>query len=146
MKTRYILSLAGVAIATALFFRPLAAQQVATDILDDVVVDRVDYNAIIKVVFKRPFRYISHSPTRTGNTINVRIDILDSNRSTADQLIDNESIPVSDDKGTGLSEVVYEKNGRNSKYILFYFNHDVSFEVLQGTDQRSLSIIIYGLE
>jgi hypothetical protein len=76
----------------------------------------------------------------------VRIDIIDQQLTMEDRPVDNESIPLSNDKGTGLNEVVYEKNGRNSKYVIFYFDRTVSFEVIPGSDQRSLSIVIYGLD
>jgi hypothetical protein len=122
------------------------AQQVATQVLDDIVISRSDYNAIIKVHFKQPFLYMSHSPVKTGDAINVRVAIIERPLSTEDQLVDNESIPLADDKGTGLTEVVYEKNGRNSNYVIFYFENDVSFEVIQGSDHRSLSVVIYGLK
>lgn len=131
---------------SGLLLKPSSAQQVATHILDDVAIERASYNAVIKVQFKQPFRYLSHSPANTGDTINVKIDIIDQQLSIEDQLVDNESIPLSDDKGTGLTEVVYEKNGRNSKYIIFYFDRNVSFEVIQGSDQRSLSIAVFGLD
>ena len=132
--------LAGLLIVTA------NAQQVATDVLDEVAIKRTDYNAIIKVHFKQPIRYISHSPVKSGDTINVRVDTIARISSTQNQPIENESIRVSEHKDTGLDEVVYETTGRNSKYVIFYFNKNVSFEVIQGSDQRSLSIVIYGLD
>ena len=146
MKTRFILPIVIAALALTVLTRLSNAQQVATDILDDVSIERADYNAVIKVTFKRPFRYISHSPTKSGNSINIKIDILDNNLTLNDQLIDNESIVVKNNKGTGLTEVDYERNGRNSKYLIFYFDKNVSFEVIQGSDQRSLSVVIYGLD
>jgi len=146
MKRKYLLSVTAILLAMTLLFRLSNAQQVATEILDDVVIDRIDYNAVIKVEFKRLFRYISHSPTSTGRTINVRIDIPDINLPSIGPLVDNESIPIKNDKNTGLREVVYERDGRNSSYLIFYFDKDVSFEVVQGSDQRSLSVIVYGLK
>lgn len=142
----YLLTMISVsAVVLLLLYRPLSAQQVATDILDNVVIDRMDYNAVIKVEFKQLFRYISHSPVKKGNTINVRISVPDVASAGTGQLVDSESIQVTNDKDTGLSEVVYERQGRNASYLVFYFNKDVSFEVIQGSDQRSLSVIVYGL-
>lgn len=147
-KIRSCYSLAFIAIVMILLvlYKPLNAQQVATNILDDVVVERSDFNAVIKVLFKQPFRYISHSPSKVGNTINVRVRVIESDINNSNQIIDNESLVIKDDKNTGLAEVVYEKNGPASQYIIFYFNKDVSFEVIQGSDQRNLSIIVYGME
>lgn len=146
LKSLYLLAMAVSVITLFVLYKPLNAQQIATQILDDVVIERADYNAVIKVLFKRPFRYISHSPAKTGNSINVRISILEGNLINDEQIIDSESIVIKDGKSTGLTEVIYDNSGRNSKYVILYFNKDVSFEVIQGSDQRNLSFIIYGLE
>lgn len=144
MKLFWVLLLSG-AIVTLVSISS-NAQQVATQVLDDIVIARADYNAVIKVYFKQPIRYLSHSPVKAGDAINVRVAIIERPLSAEDQLVDNESIPLADDKGTGLTEVVYEKNGRNSNYVIFYFDNDVSFEVIQGSDHRSLSVVVYGLK
>lgn len=146
MKMQYLVAMVVPAIILFVLYKPLNAQQIATQILDDVVIERADYNAVIKVLFKRPFRYISHSPAKTGNSVNVRIDLIEGSLINDEQIIDNESIVIKDSKNTGLTEVVYDNSGRNSKYIILYFSKDVSFEVIQGSDQRNLSFIIYGLE
>lgn len=146
VRSYYPLAIVALAMLMLVLYKPLSAQQVATDILDDVVIERSDFNAVIKVLFKQPFGYISHSPTKSGNTINVRVRIIESDINSSSQIIDNESIVVKDGKGTGLTEVIYEKNGPSSQYINFYFNKDVSFEVIQGSDKRSLSIIVHGME
>ena len=145
-KAILMLSTCVLSIFIALIYRPLDAQQVATDILDDVVIERSDYNAVIKVIFKQPFRYISHSPKASGDSINVKVNVVRSRLSLEDRLINNESIILKDDKGTGLNEVVYEEQGLNSNFVSFYFEKNVSFELVQGSDKRSLSIIIFGLE
>jgi hypothetical protein len=145
-KLAYLMTMISVsAVMLLLLYRPLGAQQVATDILDNVVIERMDYNAVIKVEFKQLFRYISHSPVKKGNAINVRISVPDIASAGSGQLVDSEAIQIQDDKDTGLIEVVYERQGFNSSYLIFYFNKDVSFEVIQGSDQRSISVIVYGL-
>jgi len=127
-----------------LFTNTVQAQQVATEILDDVVITRTDYNAVIKVLFKRPLTYLSHSPANTGNTINVRVNLLgDFSRSRLNP-IENESININSD--TGLTEVIFEKIGNSSNSITFYFHKPVSYNVIQSSDQRSLSIVVYGLD
>ena len=141
-----ILATAMTVLLLSLGYKTLYAQQVATHILDDVLIERTDYNAIIKVLFKQPFRYISHNPTSTGNTINIKLNIINPQLSQIDQPVNNESISLIDNKGTGLNEVVYEKNGRNSEFVIFYFDKTNSFEVIQGSDPRSLTIVIFGLE
>lgn len=127
-----------------LFAYPAQAQQAATEVLDDVVIKQSGYNAVIKVLFKRPIAYLSHSPESSGNTINVRITLPGIFSGSEIGILRSESIHV--DSDTGLNEVVFENISNSSSSILLYFSKTVSYDVIQGSDQRSLSIVIYGLD
>jgi hypothetical protein len=129
-------------LAIGFFSNSIRAQQVATEILDDVVIKQSDYNAVIKILFKRPVAYLSHNPANSGSTINVSVNLLGS--LSRNDTIDTESIRVISD--TGLTEVVFEKLSGSSASILLYFSKNVSYEVIQSSDQRGLSIVIYGLD
>lgn len=135
---------AGLLYSIILFACPAQAQQAATEVLDDVVIKQSNYNAVIKVLFKRPVAYLSHSPESNGNTINVRITLPGILSRNVIGLLRSESIHVNSD--TGLNEVVFENISNSSSSILLYFSKNVSYDVIQGNDQRSLSIVIYGLD
>lgn len=136
-------SLRSLFIASIVFFScAIQAQQVATEILDDVVIKQSDYNAVIKVLFKRPIVYLSHNPANSGSTINISVNLLGS--LSRNDSIDTESIRVNSD--TGLTEVIFEQTGGSTASILFYFSKNVSFEVIQSSDQRGISIVVYGLD
>jgi len=128
--------------STVFFSCTVHAQQVAVDVLDDVVITKADYNAVIKVLFKRPITYLSHSPESEGKTINIVINLPGTRTTNAISTIRSESIRVNSD--TGLTDVVFENVSNTSNSILLYFTKNVSYDVIQGNDHRSLSIIIYG--
>lgn len=119
------------------------AQQIATEVLDDVVIQRSSFNAVVKVLFKKPLRYLSHSPAHNGKTLIIRVNLVSSGTRFVNAELENESIIVNSD--TGLNEVVFEPSGTTNSTILFYFDDSVSYDVVPGSDQRSLSIVIYGL-
>lgn len=144
INSQAITSLLIIIIPLILLTRPVFAQQVATYVLDEVTIDQTDYNAVVKVFFKQPVRYISHSPANNGKTINVQISLLRPFNPRISESLENESITPK--SSIGLDEVVFEKNGINASFLLFYFDKSVSYKVIQGSDQRSLSVVIFGLE
>ena len=133
---------AGLLYSIIFFSCSVQAQQAAIEVLDDVVITKTDYNAVIKVLFKRPIAYLSHSPESKGNTINIVITLPGTLTRSGISTLRSESIRVNSD--TGLTDVVFENVSNTSNSILLYFTKDVSYDVIQGNDQRSLSIVIYG--
>lgn len=119
------------------------AQQIATEVLDDVVIQRSSFNAVVKVLFKKPLRYLSHSPSHKGKTLIIRVNLVSSGARFANATLENESIIVNSD--TGLNEIVFEPSDSTNSTILLYFDDSISYDVIPGSDQRSLSIVIYGL-
>lgn len=120
------------------------AQQIATEVLDDVDIQRTSFNAVVKILFKQPLRYLSHSPSHKGETLIIRVNLVSSTGRFANSTLENESIKVNSD--TGLNEIVFEPSDSASSTILLYFNDSISYDVIPGSDQRSLSIVIYGLD
>ncbi len=121
----------------------ILAQQIATEVLDDVVIERSSFNAIIKVLFKQPLRYLSHSPAHKGKTLIIRVNLVSSVTRFGSSTLENESIKVNSD--TGLNEIVFEPSDSVNSTILLYFDDNIAYDVVPGGDQRSLSIVIYGL-
>lgn len=121
----------------------ILAQQIATEVLDDVVIERSNFNAIIKVLFKQPLRYLSHSPAHKGKTLIIRVNLVSSVTRFGSSALENESIKVNSD--TGLNEIVFEPSDSVNSTILLYFDDNIAYDVVPGGDQRSLSIVIYGL-
>lgn len=132
-----------ITLALLLFAQICAAQQIATEVLDDVQIQKSNFNAVVKVLFKQPLRYLSHSPALKGKTLIVRVNLVSSSARYGSSTLETESIKVNSD--IGLNEIVFEPAESANSSILFYFDESLAYEVIQGSDQRSMSIVIYGL-
>jgi len=124
------------------------AQAIAQDVLDEVTIKRNGYTGIIKVKFRIPLRYISHNPEQTGNEVRIKVDFLNPNARNAVKSGEanlRESIVPRYKYSFGLEEVSYETVLRDN-YITLYFEKEVSFEIIQDPDYRSISIIVHDLK
>lgn len=129
------------------FSNGLFAQAIAENVLDDVVISKSDYTGVVKIMFKIPVRYVSHSPKGTTNEIRIKVDFLNKvSRSITNEEFDlRESIVPQYKYAFGLEEVLYETAGRDN-YVTLYFKKDVSFEIIQDSSYRSLSIILHNVK
>jgi len=114
----------------------------AEDIFEDIVISNTAYTGIIKINFRVPIRYISHSPKQVGDEILIHVDVL--NKHSLDKNYRGSVVPYYE-KNYGLEEVTYENTDGND-YLTFYFNKKISFEILPGSDYRSLSILIHDIK
>ena len=123
------------------------AQAIAENVLDDIVISSSNYTGIVKVKFKIPVRYVSHSPANSAKEIRIKVDLLSkiSASMTNDEFEFRESLVPQYKKNFGLEEVLYETVGRD-KYVTLFFNKDVSFEIIQDSSYRSLSILLHGVK
>ena len=123
------------------------AQSIAENVLDDVFISKSDYTGIIKIKFRLPVRYISHSPKSSTSKIRIKVDVISKVRNE----IKNEEFPVRESivpqyrHSFGLEEVIYETVGRDN-YVTLYFNKDVSFEIVQDPSYRSLNVVVHGVK
>lgn len=123
------------------------AQAIAENVLDDVLISKSDYTGIVKIKFKIPVRYISHIPKKETSEIRIKVDFLSkvSNTITNEEFGLRESIVPQYKQSFGLEEVLYETVGRDN-YVILYFKKDVSFEIIQDSSYRSLSIILHDVK
>lgn len=144
---RYFMS-AIVVLGTA-FFVPglLYAQSIAENVLDDVLISKSDYTGIIKIKFRLPVRYISHSPKGSASKIRIKVDVISKvgNEIKNEEFSIRESIVPQYKHSFGLEEVIYETVGRDN-YVTLYFKKDVSFEIVHDPSYRSLNVVIHGVK
>ena len=132
--------------ALTLFSSTLNAQAVAEDVLDDIVISNSGHTGIIKIELRIPARYISHTPKQLGKEILIKVALLN-NRGSSDDFSGNtnnarETLVPHNRDNFGLQEVSYERIQKDD-YINLYFNKQVSFEIIQDADYRSLTLIIH---
>jgi len=53
----------------------LQAQPVAENVLDRVIIKSSDFTGIVKILFRLPVRYISHTPSKSGDEIIMKVDV-----------------------------------------------------------------------
>ena len=129
-----------------LFSNFLYAQAVAEDVLDDIVISNSGHTGIIKIELRIPARYISHTPKQIGKDILIKVALLN-NRGAVDDFSGNtnnarETLVPHDRDNYGLQEVSYERIQKED-YLNLHFNKQVSFEIIQDADYRSLTLIIH---
>lgn len=124
-----------------------SAQAIAENVLDDIVISKSNYTGIVKVKFKIPVRYVSHSPVKSTKEIRIKIDLLSkiSPTMTNEEFGFRESLVPQYQQSFGLEEVLYETVGRDN-YVTLFFNNKVSFEIIQDSSYRSLSILLHGVK
>jgi len=138
-----------IALSVLMFFSTqVSAQNIAQNVLDEVVISSSGYTGIIKIIFRIPVRYISHDPLEVGNEIRIKIDFLNGSlnrnigRTQAVESALRESLVPKYKDSFGLEEVTYERL-LNDNYVTLFFSKNVSFEIIKDSDFRSLSVIIH---
>jgi len=138
----------------------LQAQPVAENVLDRVIIKSSDFTGIVKILFRLPVRYISHTPSKSGDEIIMKVDVIQNSLlrsrpsfgngfqndiNSAQNNVRESVTPETRKNNFGLEEVIYEKN-IGVEYISLYFEKDVSFEIIQDSSFRSISIIIHDVK
>lgn len=125
----------------------LFAQAIAENVLDDVVISKSDFTGIVKIKYRVPVRYVSHSPKKATNEIRIKVDLLAKGNSASsnEEFAIRESIVPQYKQNFGLEEVLFESMGRDN-FVTLYFANEVSFEIIQDSSYRSLSIILHGVK
>jgi len=123
------------------------AQSIAENVLDDVLISKIDFTGIVKIKFRLPVRYISHSPKGMASKVRIKVDVISKLRNEIknEEFSIRESIVPQYSQSFGLEEVIYETVGRDN-YITLYFEKDVSFEIVPDPGYRSLNVILHGVK
>jgi len=135
----------------------LQAQPVAQRVLDRIVIEKSDFTGVIKVLFRLPVRYISHTKNKSGTEIVMTVKVIQNSLSRGRPSFGNnsfqndinsaknnirESVVPETKENFGLQEVVYETSV-GGEYVSFYFDKGVSFEVIQDSSFRSVNVLIH---
>jgi len=114
-------------------------------IIDSALIDIVDGHVILEVELSFAFRYQSHFPQETGDELRIRITPVRVPTSDLDAVFRREGLVPPDADIAVIDEVIYEGDTGGGPYLTVRFTRPVRYEVIQGSDYRSLSIVIQGL-
>jgi len=135
----------------------LQAQPVAQRVLDRIIIEKSDFSGVIKVLFRLPVRYVSHTKNKSGTEIVMTVKVIQNSLTRGRPSFGNngfqndinsarnnvrESVIPETKDNFGLQEVIYETS-IGGEYVSFYFDKSVSFEVIQDSSFRSINVIIH---
>lgn len=118
------------------------ALHAATEVIDRIDITQGTGESVIHIHFNIPISYKSHAPQHSGDLLSIFVDPLPSPGSAVDVLVGNETLQWSPDKRVPLFEVVYEGQGFGSATINLRFQREVTFEIQNPADVRTLDVIV----
>jgi hypothetical protein len=129
------------ALVCALAAGGVLAQPVRNRILQRVTVRDGTTDHVVEVHFENPIRYLRHSPRSQGREIQVQLQHLALAPGERIPASLRESLPVPRGTRAPLAEIVYD-GGAGTPVLEVRFTRSVAFDVRQGEDLRSITIVI----
>jgi len=135
-------SITGILAGLLIFSLNASAQPIRDRILDDVHVSDKDGCVTIQVAFTFPVRYVRHFPFDKGDELQIQIEPITIGPLEQEVLFNRESFTPPHLKKVPLDDVIYEGDVEGGPYLTLLFTREVSYEVGQGQDFRSILISI----
>jgi hypothetical protein len=119
-----------------------AAAPVRDRVLDEVQIIRHNGERIIEVNFSFPLRYQSHFPATNGDELRIRLRPLRVPLSDLSAVSQREALVPENARAVALDEVTYEGDVEGGPYLTLTFTRPVHYEVIPGSDFRSVNIVV----
>jgi len=123
-----------------------SAPPVRDKVLEEVQVLKNDGQSIIEVQFSFPLRYKSHFPQQSGQELRIRLFPVRIPSSDLNAAFKREGVVPRHAEEVAIDEVIYEGDSEGGPYLLLNFTRPVSYEVIPGSDYRSMSIVVRSLD
>ena len=138
---------ASMMLSAALFFIPLSqAQPVGEQMIDSVEISKgstpCDPDLSI-ITMNFPVRYLNHYPQVASDEVRIRIRPLRVSQIDASELEERESRTPDRRIDSLLHEVIYEGDFRGGPYLTMIYKSAVRSRVIQGSDYRTIKVIMY---
>ncbi len=118
------------------------AQSVAGRILDEVTYKEKNDKIAVSVNFNFPVRYLSHFPDESGRELRVQLQPISVAADDLSALSRREIFSPARANPGNIREIIYEGDSYSNLFLTVYFNSQTSFNVKQGSDYRSLQILV----
>ena len=102
-------------------------------------------NTLLDVQLTFPFRYLSHFPQETGDELRIRIMPVSVPSSDLNAVFRREGVVPPDADIAAIDEVIYEGDSTNGPWLTVRFTRPVRYQVIPGSDYRSVTIVILEL-
>lgn len=120
----------------------LSGQPARDRILESVTVSAETGHVVVNVRLSFPFRYLSHFPQDTGQELRIRIAPVRVPSSDLGAVFRNEGLRPPDADVAAIDEVLYEGDAAGGPQVTVRFNHPVRYEVIPGSDYRSVNVVV----
>ena len=114
--------------------------------LEEVLVIEKYGQPVIEVQFSFPLRYLSHFPQEGGEELRIRLRPVRIPSSDLDAAFKREGVVPEYAEAAAVSDVIYEGDVQGGPYLTVIFTQAVTYEVIPGSDYRSMKIIILSLD
>ena len=116
--------------------------------LNNVTITQKGEYVVVRVEFNFPLRYVKHFPYESGDDLRIQFEPIRLAVRPGEEaaLFTRRSVRPPPNNIASLLEVVYEGNVEGGPFLTLFFVRPVVFTVEQGTDFRSLIIVVHGPE
>lgn len=114
--------------------------------LSDVQVAEAGPLSVIEVSSTVLVRYVQHYPENSGDELRIQLELIGV---TGDQVkweFRRQIVSGQPKNAARLTEVVYEGDVDNGPYLTLFFRRPVGFQVQQGSDFRSIVVVVHPLQ
>ena len=123
-----------------------SAPPVRDKVLDEVQVVEKNGQPVVEVRFSFPLRYRSHFPQQSGQELRIRLLPVRIPPSDLNAAFRREGVVPRHAEDAAVDEVIYEGDSEGGPYLILNFTKAVSYEVIPGSDYRSISIAVRSIE
>jgi hypothetical protein len=123
-----------------------SAPPVRDKVLDEVNLIQSDGEVVVEVLFSFPLRYRSHFPPDDGEELRVRLQPVRVPASDLDAVPKRESVVPQYADVASVDEVIYEGDIEGGPYLTVRFTRPVRYDVVPGSDYRSVRVIVQSLK
>ena len=114
-------------------------------IIESALINVDDGHVLLEVRLTFPFRYLSHFPQETGSELRIRIVPVRVPSSDVGAVFKNEGLVPPDADIAAVDQVLYEGDNPDGPYVTIRFTRPVRYQVIPGSDYRSINIIVQEL-
>lgn len=120
------------------------AQPADKTIMDEVSVVPADENAArVTLGFLCPVQYLTHVPPYTGDELRIKLKTVQQCPGLEGAARTRGATPVASPELAHITEAVYEGDVPTGPFVTLRFSRQVIFEVLQGADFRSITVLVH---
>jgi len=91
-------------------------------------------------------RYRSHFPQQRGEQLRISLSPVRIPTSDMNAAFKREGVVPRHAEDVAIDEVIYEGDSEGGFYLIINFTRPVSYEVIPGSDYRSMSILVRSLD